>query len=201
MAASLGYQVLTVEALAYNTQLIERSIASNQSFDQRVELVHRALVSPQMFDDGVTTICLEMPAGNGDNGIVNPRSSNEGGCTNQQPTRTTTIDRLTHDRSMFPVAIKMDIEGFEAHALAGAVKLLNSKKAPCFIWFEYVQDAVVRSGAGRFDMLNQLAAGGIEVKEINPKLTTVFTRPWGQLPKTFFGEARNMRSGCELDRP
>ncbi len=60
---------------------------------------------------------------------------------------------------------------------------------------------MVRWGAGRFEMLKRIAAGGIEVKEINTELTTVVNRPWGQLPKTFCGEDRNMQSGCELDRP
>ncbi len=49
----------------------------------------------------------------------------------------TTIDDYCFERSFFPTLIKIDIEGFELEALAGAQKLLAHEQRPAFVQFEF----------------------------------------------------------------
>lgn len=190
LAASLGYNTITVEAMAYNSQLIKQSATQN-GFN--ITVVRRALVAPSMLAS-TPTVCLDMPVGNVDNGIVSmdkPDSS----CANLA--MTTTMDGAFEmtGKLAAPRAVKMDIEGFESHALAGASKLLARADAPCYIWFEYVRHAVERSGAKAWDILDTLEDANYEVKDVDPKVTTLFSRTapgqWVGVPDAFFFLAKH----------
>jgi FkbM family methyltransferase len=193
LAASLGYSTVTVEAMTYNSQLLKRS-ASQNGFD--INIVRQALVAPGMLAS-MPTVCLDMPVGNGDNGIVSMETKSSSSCANLAKTNTMDGAFEAAGKTMAPRAIKMDIEGFESHALAGATKLLVRADAPCYIWFEYVRHAVERSGAKTWDILDILANANYEIKDVDPKITTLFSRTapgqWTGVPDAFFGEARNKK--------
>lgn len=191
LAASLGYSVLTLEPMPYNTRLIRQSQNINPHLD--ITLLSRALVSEEMFKDGIKSVCFGMPTGNADNGKVNLDEGNHGGeetdC--RSSAETTTLDRATDGIKATPKAMKMDIEGFEGHALAGASRLLKEDK-PCYIWFEYQHRFI--SGDPQ-QLLNILSDANYEIKDIDPKQPQIFTRSrngkWDN-PKEFFGEARHL---------
>jgi FkbM family methyltransferase len=194
LAASLGYSVLTFEPMSYNTRLIRRSQFINSHLD--VTLLDRALVSEDMFSKlGIKSVCFDMPKGNADNGVVklngdqsNHYSKND--CKTYA--QTTTIDRGMEGMKAVPKAMKMDIEGFEGHALAGATRLLKEIK-PCYIWFEYQLQAILGDPAQILDILSD---ANYEIKDIDPKQTQIFKRNTNSgrwdIPNAFFGEARHM---------
>jgi hypothetical protein len=85
---------------------------------------------------GIKSVCFDMPKGNADNGVVKL----DGDQRNHYPkndcktyAQTTTIDRGMEGMKAVPKAMKMDIEGFEGRALAGATRLLKEIK-PCYIF-------------------------------------------------------------------
>ena len=49
----------------------------------------------------------------------------------------TSVDDYCFEHSFFPTLIKIDIEGFELEALAGAQRLLAHEQKPVFVQFEY----------------------------------------------------------------
>ncbi len=193
-AASLGYSVVTIEAMVGNARLIARSVDAN-GWGGRIELVRRALISPAMLSAGVSTVCIDAPAGNTGNGIVDLARST--GCRSRA--RTTTLDGALEMAgvTVAPIAVKMDIEGFEAHAIAGASNLLSRPDRPCYIWFEYVHEAMVKAGSDPISMLDALHTAGYDVKDIDPTISRGFMKPWQNVPPAFFGEARSRRAMCQ----
>lgn len=194
LAASLGYSVLTFEPMLYNTRLIRRSQRINPHLD--VTLLDRALVSEEMFSiQGIKSVCFDMPTGNSDNGIVKldgdqSHRDSKNDCTTYA--QTTTIDRGMEGMKVVPKAVKMDIEGFEGHALAGASRLLNEIK-PCYIWFEYNRPTISGNPTQLLDILSD---ANYEIKDIDPTLTKIFKRDTSNgrwdIPDAFFGEARHL---------
>ena len=128
--------------------------------------------------------------GNAGNGIAHfddgsPRWAN---CPNRVPI--TTVDNIVKEDMSKTigavVGIKMDIEGYETRATLGALDFLRRSK-PCFIWFEYVEEAIIATGKGKHQMLNALHDLGYRLHDIaTPHL--ILQYPWS-LPRAMFFEA------------
>ena len=88
--------------------------------------------------------------------------------------------------------LKIDIEGYEALAMAGASRLMLSNFSPCIIWFEYQKDVTIQSGATEYALFELLSRVGYtiyivpafsELPERKREMyTTMVTAPdWGNL--------------------
>jgi FkbM family methyltransferase len=105
-----GGRVYAIEPTPLNIAKIKQNLANNAM--QNVELVEQAL------SDAVGTATLHLSSDTGSNSLT--RHSESVGAI-QVPT--TTLDTLIPQA--FPRLIKLDIEGYEGHALLGAPKVLE----------------------------------------------------------------------------
>jgi alpha-mannosidase II len=153
LAASFGHSVLSIEAMDYNLNVYRKSVAIND-FDNIV--IEHAGVS----DSSGGYLCMEMPEGNAGNGVATFSSTK---CKNSVKVKT--IDEITAGIYENTFAMKLDIEGFETRALLGAEKFIERVK-PCYIWFEYVKEAVIRSGKNPNDIFIFLESLGYIIYDL-----------------------------------
>jgi FkbM family methyltransferase len=131
--ASIGYDVLAVEAMPNNAQAIRCSLCLNPSFTDRVTLVNTALGSEKDKD----LICAVSGDGLSNKGNGRLR------CTPDEPTSSaslvvplTTLDEVLSSQDTTSVdVVKMDVEGFECNIMAGGSSLFSHYR-PKFVQFE-----------------------------------------------------------------
>ena len=160
LAASFGHSVLSIEAMDYNLNVYRKSVAMN---DFKNIVIEHAGVS----DSSGGYLCMEMPEGNAGNGVATFSRTK---CKNSVEVKT--IDDITAGSYENTFAMKLDIEGFETRALLGAKKFIERVK-PCYIWFEYVKEAVIRSGKNPNDIFIFLESLGYIIYDIATPETPV----------------------------
>ena len=167
LAASFGVQVISIEAMEYNLERYRESIALNH-FEHLINIHH---VGVSNTPGGY--LCMRMPEGNAGNGVAtfSPtecKFSDHRDIKNiwKSQVAVKTLDEIT-TAAMYDsiIAIKLDIEGFETNALLGG-KLFLKRVKPCYIWFEYTREAVVRSGRQPNDIFILLEELGYLVYDI-----------------------------------
>lgn len=93
------------------------------------------------------------------------------------------------------VGMKMDIEGFEARAIEGGKRFIALHR-PCYIWFEYVEEALEQSGVHPHTALNTLDSMGYQLYDI-ATAQNVLHPPWRNVPRAMFFEAK--LDSCDLE--
>ena len=179
-AAAAGHRVIAVDALRTNIELLMRSLHVNPSFQRLVEVYHYAVSS----SSGTIAVMRPAPLGapqvNKANGQVQFGAVRETAALLEKDTdyteqvNVTTIDdiisvsqHLRRDPTARIDVVKMDVEGFEARALFGAMTLLDQMK-PCYIVTEFVKRHITSTTAGR--MIHDLLMS--EGYRVNGKLPT-----------------------------
>ena len=173
LAASFGHSVLSIEAMEYNLKIYRKSVAMNDFNNIVIEYVG-------VSDSSGGYLCMEMPKGNAGNGVATFSKTK---CKNSVKVKT--IDEITAGGYENTIAMKLDIEGFETRALLGAKKFIERVK-PCYIWFEYVKEAVIRSGKKPNDIFIFLESMGYIIYDIATPENIVHS-----IPSAAFLEARH----------
>jgi FkbM family methyltransferase len=179
-AAAAGHRVIAIDALTTNVELLLRSLEDNPSFKPLVEVFHYAVSSSAGGVAVMRPAPLGAPEQNRANGQVQFGPEREAVALREKDVvytervNVTTIDsiiaaseHLRRDRAARIDVVKMDVEGFEARALFGAMKFLDQHK-PCFIVSEFVTRHITSTTAGR--MIHDLLMS--EGYRINGKLPT-----------------------------
>jgi len=149
-----GFNVISFEAFEANAAMVQASLRhlhTNHTSSSRAGksiIVNKAVTSP----GGPSSLCLELATGN--QGGIRVSST----CSISVPT--TTIDNELREAGVDPFAMKMDIEGHEHHALAGADGLFSTKP-PRLVFLEAKKnlkevDAFMR-GKHRFGCVRVMA--------------------------------------------
>jgi FkbM family methyltransferase len=135
-AAASGATVVSIEPLEYNTELYLQSIKLNGF---TASTLHKIALSDFPSSEPLCFVPFESFAkkGNLGNVRVEPMDICRRDTTNQtEVVHVTTLDELLPTQVV--TAVKIDVEGHEYAAMAGAKQLLGSDRAPCHIQFEYV---------------------------------------------------------------
>ncbi len=155
IGANLGYytvlacgkvgRVVAFEPSAENAALLRRNVEANDA--------KNVTVVPSGVGDAVETRRLTLDADNkGKHSLI------DGGGTGEEVSLTT-VDRALSDLGVDRVdLIKMDIEGWEAHAFAGMQETLRRDRPAIF--FEYAPARIRQAGRDPFAMLRSLGKLG-----------------------------------------
>lgn len=151
-AGASGATVISIEPLAYNTELYLESIKLN-NFTSFATL-HKIAMSDSPNSDPLCLVPYESYAKRGNLGNVKAEAIEM--CLSDTKNQTeivpvTTLDMLLPTQTV--TAIKIDIEGHEYAAMSGAKRLLGSDRAPCHIQFEYVHFRVASERGRMFTLL------------------------------------------------
>ena len=139
--AHLGYKVFAFEAMMFNAEL---QVASIGSFPMKGEL---NLFNMAVADKTGGELCIHAANDigyNSGNGQISP-----GPCSAKDEIvpRVAIQDVMKH---YYPdvciAAIKIDVEGYEGHALRGAENLFTGKCPPCAVFMEYNKEYTLRAG-------------------------------------------------------
>lgn len=135
-ACSMGASVISIEPLEYNTELFLESLRVNGFASATL---HKIALSDAPSKEPLCLVPYESSAKKGNLGNVRAEPMER--CYEDSKNETEVVSVTTLD-DLVPVqtvtAIKIDVEGHEYAAMAGAQRLLSSDRAPCHIQFEYV---------------------------------------------------------------
>ena len=126
--AHRGFNVIAVEAMTRNQQAINASLCLNPQLRDRITLVPTALVAP--WEVGTTTCIIKstnykINIGNG-HLLCGPTQRCESGDGNCQAVAVKTLDKVLADVAPTSVDVmKMDVETYECHVLAGGDTLFS----------------------------------------------------------------------------
>jgi len=90
-----------------------------------------------------------------------------GGTARQEKVRTLTLDTFVQDKKLVGkiTAMKIDVEGWESHVLAGAETLLSRPDAP-LLCVEFTEKAAANAGSSCTDLYRMLESFGYELFEL-----------------------------------
>jgi|LauGreDrversion4_1035100.scaffolds.fasta_scaffold153261_1 FkbM family methyltransferase len=130
--AAHGVDVISVEGMQYNVNVQQKTLHANPQLQRHVRAYHRLLGS-----DTQGKVCIKFHETEGlpnrGNGQIVPDDGKQFEC--QQITAFQDLNAFD-PRHEHIYAMKIDIEGFEVHALEGMG--LDGDNLPCFIWIEIV---------------------------------------------------------------
>ncbi|CAJ1407317.1 unnamed protein product [Effrenium voratum] len=124
--AQKGFNVIAVEAMTRNRQAIMGSLCLNPQLQERVTIVPAALVAPWEVDKGHCVVKSTNYKVNIGNGFLNCKQgeSCQSGDENCQTVPVKTLDTVLEDLAPSSVdVVKMDVEVYECHVLAGGGSL------------------------------------------------------------------------------
>ena len=167
--ASQGFPVVAIEPAAYNTDLLKASIELNSLED--LLKVHQVLVTDKLEERS----CLRLapygnPKVNRANFQITTFCDDDDDDSNNNGLRSTTIDQIVSNGYYNDIhVIKLDIEGYEAKALRGAMQLLRSENPPCFVILEYIPAYLKMAGEENPNLLfSELMRLGYELYPDSP---------------------------------
>lgn len=169
-AAAAGFRAVAIEPMRYNTELLEESVRQS-GFGERYTLFKMAAVARESGE----TMCVRpfntsktALTQNRGNGQLAPASGCAGSTTGAELVAAHTIDSQLQSTPALAAAcfaaIKVDVEGHEAEALAGARRVFEGPCPPCRVFVE-AQKALQRGGGepavfGRLNALGYSCRGG-----------------------------------------
>jgi FkbM family methyltransferase len=139
--AHLGYRVFAFEAMQYNAEL---QVASIGSFPMKGEL---NLFNTAVASETGGELCVH-PTGsvgnsNSGNGQVSPGPCKAG---DEIVPSYAIGDIMKQYSDVCIAAMKIDVEGYEGHALRGAESLFTNGCPPCAVFFEYNKEYTLKAG-------------------------------------------------------
>jgi FkbM family methyltransferase len=172
--AHSGFNVVAFEAMTYNVEL-QHASAGTFAPGGTLNLFHTAVASV----DG-KSMCIGAAKGGG------PKiNSGNGQLTKEceassEHVSLRSIDSILADEHLSEVCysvVKADVEGFEALAFEGALKMFTGKCPPCAVFFEYNQEYTLMATKVARAPFNFLSAHGYSCEVISAadyrcKLTT-----------------------------
>lgn len=205
--ASMGHRVISVEPFGLNMPLLMHTVCSN-GMEPLVQAFKVALL-----DQGDMDMCLLSSNIGTNNGNARLMPAWEGvkdfGQTPQDKNRVCQerIRSLTLDYLLFddpagahlterPLVMKIDIEGSETKALRGAMRLLQSDFAPCFVFFEHQPGATRSTGVSDTEIFKTLEAAGYAINEL--EWNTTRTHPVSGPTWNGDGRTRDLRADLKL---
>ncbi len=172
VAASLGHRVIAIEPLNRNLGLLLQSIARNR-FQRRIRVFHNVVSSA-----GHRTKLVETDRQNFGNGrvLLDPdvsRYPGEGrpvvGAYGRDFVDAVTLDALLAGQAERVHVLKIDVEGFEAFVVTGAVSLVcDPTRAPLFIVMELLSETLATAACPVRDVLAFLVDVGYTLSDVAP---------------------------------